>query len=131
MKSKTTDNVNHPKHYQSLFRMKEPECIEFSELMTFCRGNAFKYVWRFGSKGDESKAVEDLKKAIFYLRRCTKKRDSINNETIVPMWSFIVKPKDGVARVKYDILAKIVEMNYRVAIIRIQSEILRLLAKKK
>jgi hypothetical protein len=125
-----TDNVNHPKHYQSVFCMKEPECIDFTELMTFCRGNAFKYVWRYGSKGNVDKAIEDLKKAIWYLVRCRKKRDSINNEIIKPMWSFIIKPKGGVAREKYGILDKIVSMEYDTAIKRIQSEIIRLANEK-
>lgn len=34
--------------------------------MTFCRGNAMKYIWRAGLKGD---AVTDLKKARWYLDR--------------------------------------------------------------
>lgn len=32
--------------------------------MTFNRGNAIKYIWRAGDKGNE---IEDLKKAIWYL----------------------------------------------------------------
>jgi len=64
--SKTGKNntVNHPPHYN-----KHPsgvECIEIIEHLNFCRGNAIKYIWRAGEKGDE---VEDLKKAIWYLAR--------------------------------------------------------------
>jgi hypothetical protein len=33
--------------------------------MTFNLGNAIKYIWRAGQKGDP---VEDLRKAIFYLQ---------------------------------------------------------------
>ena len=60
------DNIN-PKHYHMKgLRFKEPECILFTERMRFNLGNAFKYVWRAGAKGD---AIEDLDKAIWYLDR--------------------------------------------------------------
>ena len=62
-----TDNVNHPAHYTSGFKFKKPECIDFTKHMSFCRGNAFKYVWRCGLKGDKAKAIEDLNKAKWYL----------------------------------------------------------------
>lgn len=61
------DNVNHPKHYQPRFKPRAIECIEFSRLMPFSLGNAFKYIWRAGSKGGKDKAVEDLEKARWYL----------------------------------------------------------------
>jgi hypothetical protein len=34
--------------------------------MNFCLGNALKYIWRAGLKGD---AIEDLKKARWYIER--------------------------------------------------------------
>ncbi len=58
------DSVNHPKHY-----MKHPsgiECIVVTEHMNFCLGNAVKYIWRAGDKGNQ---LEDLKKARWYLDR--------------------------------------------------------------
>ena len=62
------DSVNHPAHYTS----GEIECIDAERaalgeegFRAFCRGNALKYIWRAGKKGD---AAEDLKKAVFYLR---------------------------------------------------------------
>lgn len=64
-----TDNVNHPKHYTCGFEFKSPECIDFTEHMSFNRGNAFKYVWRCGLKGDKDKWIEDLQKAKWYLSR--------------------------------------------------------------
>jgi hypothetical protein len=42
------------------------ECIDIAEHMTFNLGNAVKYVWRAGEKGDR---LEDLKKARWYLDR--------------------------------------------------------------
>lgn len=61
---KKHDNVNAPKHYCS--HKSGVECIEIAEMLPFNLGNALKYLWRKGKKLDE---VEDIKKAIFYLRR--------------------------------------------------------------
>ena len=59
-----TDNVNQPKHYCS--HPSGIECIQIAELLPFNLGSALKYLWRKGLKWDEN---EDVKKAIFYLRR--------------------------------------------------------------
>lgn len=58
------DMVNHPPHY--IDKVPGIECIDVVEHMNFNRGNAIKYVWRAGSKGDE---LEDLKKAAWYIQR--------------------------------------------------------------
>ena len=58
----TNDPVNHPEHYTS--NLSKIECIEVAKHMNFCMGNAIKYIWRADSKG---KAVEDLRKAVWYL----------------------------------------------------------------
>jgi hypothetical protein len=42
------------------------ECIQVTEHMGFCLGNAMKYIWRADEKG---RAVEDLEKAKWYLER--------------------------------------------------------------
>lgn len=42
------------------------ECIQVTETMNFCLGNAIKYIWRSSLKGA---TVEDLRKAIWYLER--------------------------------------------------------------
>ena len=59
-----TDNVNKPPHYTA--HPSGVECIEITEHMNFCLGNALKYIWRAGLKQNE---VEDLKKAVWYLNR--------------------------------------------------------------
>jgi hypothetical protein len=59
-----TERVNHPAHYTA--HPSGVECIAVVEHMNFCRGNAVKYIWRAGFKGD---AVEDLEKARWYLDR--------------------------------------------------------------
>jgi hypothetical protein len=68
MKTKPNDPVNHPAHYTS--HPRGIECIQVTQHMNFCRGNAIKYIWRAGDKGNE---VQDLKKAIWYLE-CEIKR---------------------------------------------------------
>jgi len=63
----TADMVNHPPHYTS-----DPsgvECITITRHRNFNIGNAIKYLWRAGLKadGDESKHIEDLEKARWYI----------------------------------------------------------------
>jgi Protein of unknwon function (DUF3310) len=59
---RVNDPVNHPSHYTT--QVPGIECIDVTRWFTSNRGNAIKYIWRAGSKGDP---VEDLRKAIFYL----------------------------------------------------------------
>lgn len=61
------DAVNHPVHYTT--HPSGVECIQITEHMNFCRGNAMKYIWRAGEKGSESEEIEDLRKAVWYLAR--------------------------------------------------------------
>jgi len=58
------DAVEHPPHYTS--HPSGIECIQITEHMGFCLGNAIKYIWRAFLKGN---AVQDLKKAIWYIQR--------------------------------------------------------------
>jgi hypothetical protein len=62
---KPHDPVNHPKHYTE--HPSGVECIQVTEHMNFCLGNAVKYIWRAGLKSDSP--IEDLKKARWYLDR--------------------------------------------------------------
>lgn len=64
-----SDPVNHPPHYKS--HPSGIECIQITEHMSFCLGNAIKYIWRADLKND---AIEDLKKARWYLDREIQKR---------------------------------------------------------
>ncbi len=66
----TTDNVNHPAHYTS--HPSGVEVIQIVEHMNFCLGNAIKYIMRCDGKND---AIEDLKKAVWYLEREITKRE--------------------------------------------------------
>jgi len=78
--------VNHPEHYQGVYSEVsadllrehfgltsediEMECIDFIEKHDLCSdfllGNAVKYLWRSGNKGN---AQTDLLKALWYLNR--------------------------------------------------------------
>jgi ribosomal protein L37AE/L43A len=58
------DMVNHPPHYTS--HKSGVECIQITEHMGFCLGNAVKYIWRADLKHD---TVEDLEKSQWYIKR--------------------------------------------------------------
>lgn len=59
-----SDAIN-PNHYRS--HASGVECIQVTEHMNFCLGNAIKYIWRAGLKNDN--AIEDLAKAKWYVER--------------------------------------------------------------
>jgi hypothetical protein len=65
----TAEVVDHPKHYNS--HPSGIECIQVAEHMSFNLGNAIKYIWRADEKGN---ALEDLKKAAWYVQREIEKR---------------------------------------------------------
>ena len=58
-----TDNVSKPEHYARL--NPEPLAVIMSWALSPARSNAIKYIARAGHKADE---VEDIRKAIFYLK---------------------------------------------------------------
>ena len=64
------DPVNHPAHYTG--HPSGVECIDITQSMNFCLGNAIKYLWRADLKHDN--AVEDLEKAVWYIQREIKRR---------------------------------------------------------
>lgn len=77
------DSVERPKHYN--LHMSGVQCIEITEHMNFCLGNVIKYVWRAGLKEDTStvknlKRIEDLEKALWYLKREIKRINNLEND---------------------------------------------------
>lgn len=70
------DVVNHPKHYT--VHPSGVECIQITEHMNFCLGNAMKYIWRAGDKHETP--LEDLKKARWYIDREIQRLE--NNEKV-------------------------------------------------
>lgn len=70
------DPVDHPSHYTS--HPSGIECIQVTERMSFCLGNAVKYIWRADLKDN---AIEDLEKAAWYLQReISRRRAAVANE---------------------------------------------------
>lgn len=65
------EKVNHPEHYNG--HPSGIECIQVVEHMGFNLGNAVKYIWRADLKGA---AIEDLKKAAWYVQREIEKREA-------------------------------------------------------
>lgn len=65
------DPVESPRHYTE--HPSGIECIEITEHMGFCLGNAVKYIWRADLKDD---AIQDLKKARWYIQREIDKRET-------------------------------------------------------
>lgn len=68
--TETDKNINNPPHYN-----KHPsgiECIQITRHMNFNLGNAVKYIWRADLKND---AIEDLKKAAWYIQDEIQRRE--------------------------------------------------------
>lgn len=66
---KDEEKVNHPQHYNQ----NGIECIDAmiaafgqAEVISFCKLNAFKYLWRAEHKNN---ALEDLRKAQWYINK--------------------------------------------------------------
>lgn len=72
------DPVNHPRHYTG--HPSGVECITVVETMGFNLGNAVKYIWRADLKGN---AIEDLKKAAWYVQREIARR----SKGTLPAWT--------------------------------------------
>ena len=71
--------VSKPKHYN--IHPSGVECIEITANMSFCIGNAFKYIWRADIKGN---ATEDLRKARWYLERELQDRVGLRGKSVEP-----------------------------------------------
>jgi len=64
------ETVNHPAHYQATNNKYETIKVIDAWELGFSLGNAVKYISRAGKKGS---AVEDLKKALWYIEHEIKK----------------------------------------------------------
>ena len=67
------DRVEHPSHYTWLKDLCGIEVIDITRYMNFNLGNTIKYILRAGHKSEEGlsdkqKHIEDLKKALFYIK---------------------------------------------------------------
>ena len=82
--STTHDPVNHPSHYCS--HPSGVECITIVRHYDFNIGSAMKYLWRHGLKHEEgmtdnAKAIEDLRKPIFFINDEIKKLETRPSKT--------------------------------------------------
>ena len=83
---KEDENVSHPSHYTWLKELCGIEVIDITRHLDFDLGNAIKYILRAGKKpimnenlsdDFEKAAIQDLKKALFYIND---KIDMLENE---------------------------------------------------
>lgn len=104
------DAVNHPAHYAPIFEARQIECLDIARYLDFCRGNAFKYVWMAGLKGEPEKAIEDCETAKFYMNRALEMGDTV---TACAVFSIIRMPeeKSSIARIKYNVLREILTID--------------------
>jgi hypothetical protein len=61
------ESVNHPSHYGGVDNVYEAIKVIDAWSLGFALGNTVKYISRAGKK-DQSKELEDLKKALWYLQ---------------------------------------------------------------
>lgn len=75
--------VDHPSHYNQINGI---ECIDVVEHFNFNVGNAIKYLWRAGLKGN---AIEDLEKAAWYCQREIErvKREAVRESSVCEVYN--------------------------------------------
>lgn len=61
------DAVHHPSHYATQALPCHIECQDIRRHLPQAVADAFKYVWRSGSKGTHKDAETDIRKAVWYL----------------------------------------------------------------
>ena len=87
------DSIN-PQHYTS--HPSGIECIELTKYMTFPIGNALKYVWRH----DRKNGVEDLKKAVWYLRCALELAIDPSYEALPVARASLLKTKQNIHKIR-------------------------------
>ncbi len=65
-KAREDREIDRPFHYTN--HPSGIECIQITEHMNFCLGNALKYIWRAGIKAGQPRE-KDLRKALWYINR--------------------------------------------------------------
>ena len=78
VKLASSENVNHPHHYGGDTQYEVIKVLEAWDL-DFHLGNVVKYVARAGKK-DKSKEIQDLEKALWYLKRKIELLKGENND---------------------------------------------------
>lgn len=112
----TNDPINHPKHYSGY--PATVECIDVTRHLPFDLGNAVNYVWRAGKKGNIESAIEDLKKARWYLDDWDKLDAILEAPVAEAVWKLIPEPPVGDDPDEYrrwSIICAIIEDNQHIA----------------
>ena len=110
------DNVNHPTHYTTGFPARPVECFDIARHLSFTVGNAFKYIWRAGKKGDAAKALEDLSKALWYLDKTAEERVPAGETCAAQaVFNLLVRPKDEFESFRYTALQAVLTGGYGTA----------------
>lgn len=122
------ESVSHPKYYSNGYTT-EVECNMFKRVLPSGLSDAFKYVWRAGSKSDNPES-QDLSKALWYLddirelyHLCDTVSDNIYIRNLV---NFL--PKSSLPLWKYYTLRCILEGNTEKAYEYIETHLRKLTA---
>lgn len=102
------DNVNHPSHYTWLKDKCGIEVIDITRHLDFDLGNALKYILRAGHKSESGmsgldKAIEDLRKAIFYLEDKIKllENEKYSNDSTYPKINWVCSQTESGCQTVY------------------------------
>lgn len=80
MQDNNIDNINHPKHYEGKIECIDAmqEVLDKKGTISFCIGNALKYIWRCRKKHETP--IEDLKKCQWYVNKAIELLESEGNK---------------------------------------------------
>lgn len=103
------DNVNHPSHYTWLKDKCGIEVIDITRHLDFDLGNALKYILRAGHKSESGmssldKTIEDLEKAIFYLKDKIKllENEKYSNDSTYPKINWVYSQTESGCQAVYE-----------------------------
>ena len=82
------EQINHPDHYNN--HPSGVECLDIVRHMSFNLGNSVKYIWRADLKDC---AIQDLKKAVFYLQDEITLRENTRRNNMPHLEREDTKPK--------------------------------------
>ena len=111
------DMVNKPPHYkdESGIECKEITC---HRKMPFSLGNAIKYLYRAGNKGD---LLEDLKKAEWYLKVAYLNSEKVPDDVVLRLHEVAAARKTETGRALNMVALELIADAYRTVKIEIES----------
>lgn len=84
------DAIN-PGYYRDGLQARRIQCIDVTRHLPFAAGNAVKYLWRAGNKGDYA---EDLDKAEWYLAECRENPPECDGRLARAVWELVERPPE-------------------------------------